>query len=328
MTPIDDGTAVPLRSITAVLFRRKRLILITFVLVIAGVTVGTFMRPKQYETRMKVLVKNERADTIVSADPNGGVGYRSEVSEAGINSEIELLTSNDLLQQVVTKCGLEQLERSNESVATERLPVAIEKAMARLQRNLKVSPVQNANIIQVEYTANDPHLAAAVLRQLAESYLEAHLRVHATPGTYEFFTEQAARHASALRDAQDKLTEFRQRENIVMLEQQKNTMLQNMSDSESALMQAEAAISEYTYKIAETRKQLDVSERRVVTQSRTVPNQYSVERLHTMLAELQNRRTLLLEKFRPDDRASADSGGAGTELSPATNADGQRHRRG
>ena len=88
MTPIDDGTAVPLRSITAVLFRRKRLILITFVLVIAGVTVGTFMRPKQYETRMKVLVKNERADTIVSADPNGGVGYRSEVSEAGINSEI------------------------------------------------------------------------------------------------------------------------------------------------------------------------------------------------------------------------------------------------
>src|SRR5437867_6623017 len=108
------------------------------------------------------------------------VEWVTAVKSAGINSEIQLLTSTDLIQQVVTKCGLEQLERSNESVATERLPVAIEKAMARLQRNLKVSPVRNANIIQVEYTANDPHLAAAVLRQLAESYLEAHLRVHAT----------------------------------------------------------------------------------------------------------------------------------------------------
>jgi uncharacterized protein involved in exopolysaccharide biosynthesis len=39
-----------------------------------------------------------------------------------------------------------------------------------------------------------------------------------------------------------------------------------------------------------------------VTQSRTLSNQYSVERLHTMLAELQNRRTALLTRFRPDDR--------------------------
>ena len=41
---------------------------------------------------------------------------------------------------------------------------------------------------------------------------------------------------------------------------------------------------------------------RIVTQSRTVSNQYSVEHLSSMMAELQNRRTQLLAKFRPDDR--------------------------
>src|SRR2546425_4652182 len=42
--------------------------------------------------------------------------------------------------------------------------------------------------------------------------------------------------------------------------------------------------------------------KRVVTQSRQLPNQYSAERLNTMIVELQNRRTQLLTKFRPDDR--------------------------
>jgi uncharacterized protein involved in exopolysaccharide biosynthesis len=39
-----------------------------------------------------------------------------------------------------------------------------------------------------------------------------------------------------------------------------------------------------------------------VTQSRQLPNQYSAERLNTMIVELQNRRTQLLTKFRPEDR--------------------------
>jgi len=79
-------------------------------------------------------------------------------------------------------------------------------------------------------------------------------------------------------------------------------MLQKVSEAESALMEADAGIAEHTQKIAGTRSQLVAAPPRVVTQSRTLSNQYSVERLHTMVAELQNRRTQLLAKFRPEDR--------------------------
>src|SRR4029078_3166370 len=40
----------------------------------------------------------------------------------------------------------------------------------------------------------------------------------------------------------------------------------------------------------------------VPTQSRSLPNQYSQERLGTMLVELRNKRTQLLTKFQPEDR--------------------------
>jgi uncharacterized protein involved in exopolysaccharide biosynthesis len=287
MNSIDTEKPVSLREIVAILNRRKMLIATTFVLVVAAVAAVTFLMPKQYETRMKVLVKNERADIVVSPDSTGSPVFRNEVSEAEINSEIELLTGKNLLRQVVTKCGLDQLQDVAESDPAERHSVAIEKAVKRLEKDLTVSAVRKANIIQVEYIDKVPRRA---------------VKVHGTPGTYEFFKGQAERYEGELKDAESKLGDFRRSENIVILEEQKTVMLQKAAESEAALRQAEAAVSEDTQRIADTRRQLASFEPRVVTQSRSVPNQYSVERLHTMLAELQNRRTLLLAKFRPDDR--------------------------
>jgi len=79
-------------------------------------------------------------------------------------------------------------------------------------------------------------------------------------------------------------------------------MLQKASEIESGLMQAEAAVREYQDKIANISRQLETTAHRVVTQSRAVPNQYSVDHLGTMLTELQNKRTQLLSKFLPGDR--------------------------
>jgi len=308
MREINAEDAVSLGGIAAVLFRRKWQIAATFLIVVGVVTVATLLAPKQYESHMKILVKNKRADMIVSAGGGDGSGYHGEVSEAEINSEIELLNGYNLLQHVVTKCGLEKLEKAGGGAAAERIPVAIERATIRLQRDLVIAPVRKANIIQIDYSARDPHQAAAVLRQLAESYLEEHLKVHGEPGTYQFFASQAERYQNELKEAEAKLEQFRQQHSIVMLAQQKDTMLQKAADSESALLQADAAIGEYSYKIADTRTQLAGAAPRVVTQDRTVPNQYSVEHLSAMLAELQNRRTQLLAKFRPDDRLVQEAG--------------------
>jgi uncharacterized protein involved in exopolysaccharide biosynthesis len=303
MTSNDIPNTVSLKDLAAILARRKRQILLVFFLVLAGVVAGTFLMPKKYETHMKVLVKNERADIVVSPDSNGSPIFRNEVSEAQINSEIELLTSKNLLRQVVTKCGLDRLPWVFESDPIERHFVAIEKALKRLEeKDLEVTAVKKANIIQVDYVDEDPRRAVAVLASLGEGYLEAHLKVHGTPGTYEFFKGQAERYQLELKDAESKLADFRRRENIVILDEQKTVTLQKAADSESALMEAEAAVGEYAQRIVDGHRQLASSAPRVVTLSRTVPNQYSVERLHTMLAELQNRRTLLLAKFRPDDR--------------------------
>src|ERR1017187_3046744 len=147
MNSIGNTNNLPLAELGAILSRRKWQILTTFLLIAVGVAVATFMMPKQYEAHMKILVKNERADMAASAGSTPQSSYQGEVSETQINTEIELLNSDDLLRQVVVASGLEKLETSSATAAADRQQVAIEKAVRRLDHDLKISPVRKADII-------------------------------------------------------------------------------------------------------------------------------------------------------------------------------------
>ena len=58
---------ISLRDGAAALFRRKGLVLLTFLTVIAGTVLVTLVLPDKYESRMKILVKNQRVDVAITA---------------------------------------------------------------------------------------------------------------------------------------------------------------------------------------------------------------------------------------------------------------------
>jgi len=290
----------PLLDAVGVISRRRWLVAGVFAVTLLLVVVWTVTAPKQYEARMKILVKNFRANMVVSTGTNAQTAPPTEVSEAEINTEIELLNSNDLLRQVAVASDLAKAETVTKA-GGDQGQLKLEMAVARSHRNLKISPVRKANIIEINYTASDPQQVIKVLRQLSATYLEAHVRIHGTPGTYDFFSKQADQYLTVLKNAGRALTEFRAKNDIVLFVQQKDEVLRRASESGSMLLATEAAIREYTRALADARGQASKAEARVVTQNRTSSYQ-SVERLSTMIVELENRRTQLLAKYRPDDR--------------------------
>jgi len=281
-----------LRDIADRLFRHKRLILTLFGLLNLCVALYVFWLPTSYEAEMQFLVNNNRADVLVTSESTNGQVARNYVDETVIATEIQLLANKEILRDVVQKCNL-----SKDSSAKE-----VEKALKDLQKELKVSPVLKANMIRATYSSSNPEEAAAVLRTLADGYLNEHLRVHSPSGTYQFFDQQAQFYQKQLKELQDRLAAFQAQRNIVHLGQQKDLNLRKLVDLEGSLKETQAAYRETDQRILTLRQQLQNLKPRITTQSRTLPNQYSVEHLNTMLAELQNRRTELLTKFRPEDR--------------------------
>jgi uncharacterized protein involved in exopolysaccharide biosynthesis len=298
------GNSISLRDGAGALFRRKGLIIFIFAAVVLGTAVVTFLLPNKYDSRIKILVKNQRVDVAITPEQTTGgpaSAVENEVSENQINSEIELLTSKDLLTQVVTECGLAKTAKGWFS-GTPTQAVAVEKAVNALAKDLVITPVRKANVITITYSSDSPQVSAAVLKKLGELYLEKHLKLNHPTGASDFFTNRADEYETQLKQAEQQMTDFQQSNNLVVLSQQKELTLQKTADAKSKLLESETALNEATNRIARVEQQLASIPKRVITQSRQLPNQYSAERLNTMIVELQNRRTQLLTKFRPEDR--------------------------
>jgi len=309
-SPKSEHVQFSLRDIAGIIFRHKLLICTTFLTVAVGTAVFTMLMPNEYEARMKILVKNTRSDVPITPEHTTGTAgtyFDNEVSENQINSEVELLTSEDLLTQVVTECHL----YGPSSSITARLGLKdspqtqaaqIEAARTQLAKDLVINPVKKANIIEVKYTSGSPELAASVLRKVQELYLDKHVKLHRPPGTHEFFKTQADDAESQLQDAEKKLSSFQQSMNVVSLTQQKEQTVQKLTEAKSKYLETQAFLREVGDRLARVQQQLQTVQPRIITQSRSLPNQFSAEHLNTMMVELQNKRTQLLTKFRSDDR--------------------------
>ena len=286
-----------LRDVAACVFRRKWLILITLLTTITAAGVFAWVTPDKYESRLKLLVKNMRSDTPVTTG-NGSFLDRNEVSESQIISQIEVLKSRDLLEEVVKQTDLARPETEGAEISKKD----IEKAVFQLEKDLHISPVKKANIIEISYSSRSPETSALVLNKLAGLFLEKHLKLHRPPGTSEFFKTQAEQYENDLRQAENRFSNFQQQKGAVEINRQKELTLTKLSEVSARLKDLDGKIEESDKRIAALEAQLGGMEQRVKTQSRVIPNQYSVERLNTMLVELRNRRIQLLAKFQPEER--------------------------
>src|SRR5258706_15555592 len=95
------GNSISLRDGASALFRRRGMVLFIFVAVVGGTAALTWILPNKYETRMKILVKNQRVDVAITPEATStAIAADGQVSESQIKSEIEVPTSRDVLPQV------------------------------------------------------------------------------------------------------------------------------------------------------------------------------------------------------------------------------------
>src|SRR5262249_41002849 len=176
-----------LRDLLAPLFRRKKMIVFTFSGILAGTILTAYFVSMQHLANMEILVESERLDPLLTAEPTGRAGAPGGVSDSQIASEIELLKSPDLLQEVVTANHLDNSEPQaliNRTLyGKQRDNWFMARAVQHLGSKLSIKQVAKTSMIQVGYVSADPKLAFNILKTLANRYLEKHLAVHRPPGS-------------------------------------------------------------------------------------------------------------------------------------------------
>ncbi|HEV2397370.1 MAG TPA: GumC family protein [Candidatus Sulfotelmatobacter sp.] len=288
------------RDVAAIGFRHKKIMALCFVGVVLGVALSTLVLPTKYRAETKLLVKRERVDPMITPDKNAPVTFHDTVSEEEINSEVELITSDDVLRKVVTTCELDKKKiLSGILHPWQTQQNRTDKAVSDLRSDLQLEVLKKTNVISIGYESHDPKLAQKVLATLDDTYLAKHLEVHHPSGQFEFFDEQAEQYKKDMMAAEGQLKKFAQQGGVAPSTLRDMT-LQKLSDFNGQLETTRASIQETQTRIADLEKQSLSTPSRVTTQMKKGDNAQVLENLKATLLTLEMKRTELLTKYQPD----------------------------
>ena len=234
-----EGPDFDLRGLLLTLWRRKWLIVGTFIFFLAlGFLVASQMAPR-YSASAIVLLNPEKLK-IVNLEE---VLVKQDGQNEGLQDQVEILRSTSLLSQVVEKLNLEQnpafnsalnhapptlLDRMGEirGQATSLLvdlgvlsppakPVAADPEEASrlgalgivesLRGGLTIRPLPNSRVFRIGFTATDPALAAQVVNAVVDQFIVNQLdaQLQATRSATEWLTDQVQKLQERVRIAEN-----------------------------------------------------------------------------------------------------------------------------
>ena len=289
-----------MRDLLAVMFRQRRLALISFMTTFLAV-LGYGVLAPSYQAHMNVLVRRGRVDPLVTPAPTPSPMFqRDEITEEELNSQVELLRDDEILRTVVQASGATVPWYERYLGGSEEVRLA--RSVRRIARRLTVVPIRKTNIIQVDYSSSDPAQAAAVLHSLAHAYLARQQRVRRPSGEYEFFDQQVTQSRRGLLDAEFRLMDFSSDQGVVSAAQERDMALQKLSDAEANDRQTQVTIAETRQRIRDLESKLKSLPERTLTVIRNSDNPQLTEKMKSKLLELQLKRTELLTRFQPSYR--------------------------
>jgi uncharacterized protein involved in exopolysaccharide biosynthesis len=281
------------------LFRHLKLFLAVAGTVFALALCWIFATPRKYESRASILVQNARSNVLITAGNTDGPTEMRDVTEEQLNSEVEVLTSKDLLDEVV-KPGWHTKPRTDYSKAELQ---DHERAVGSLTRRLETSVARKSNVLLAAVTAPTPEEAQEQLHRLVTAFIARQRQISRPPGAAKFFAEQAERYKNELAQAQMAMAEFQNRQNLVNVNDRESTLSSNLATTESLHRDSDVQISDLEKRIQAETSLLETLPPRQPTQERTTPLNGALDQLTTQLVTLKNQRTELLNKYPPTDRA-------------------------
>lgn len=295
---VERSDFVSLGALAQPIARHWRVALIAFCCLAGASLVAVSAMKPEYQASMKILVKRERMDPVMTSLAEAQFQARNEVSEDELNSEVELLQGGDLLERVVVASGLVAPSAQESSTPASR--AAVSRAVMRLQGSLKVEAVRKTTLIGVQYRSDDPARAARVLSNLATLYVEKHLAVHRPVGAHLFFQQQTQAYREELRAAEERLAAFGRDERVVSPLAERDSALQTLAEFEAALRRTEAAIAESDQRMQVLHGQVATTPSRQTTEVRTAKDGDRLRDLKARLLDLQLKQADMFRKFTPD----------------------------
>ena len=252
------------------LLRYRLAILVVFLATVASAyVVVEFVLWERYESRANLLLKLGRENAEVPSTVQNSALFTSGIREQEVKSITFMLTSRDVVGQVVDRVGVQAFKfdpappqtvwqyvkygakvtarwvkaRFSSLLILMNLKKELddrEKAILAVDSSLDVAAEKDSDVIAVRVGLPSPDLAVQVNQALLDIFFEKYVRLHRSEESLEFFEAQTTQLKGVLEGLEKKREQLRSTSGISAAKEQRTLLLARRSEAAHQIDQNEA----------------------------------------------------------------------------------------
>jgi uncharacterized protein involved in exopolysaccharide biosynthesis len=285
------------RDLIAVIFRRKRALLLTFFLVMAAGAAYLLTAHTLYRSDAQVVVRF--GDNVVP-DLSRNVQPVQLVPDERRNivlANVDILKSHDLLVRALQNFGLDKIYP--EIAAKFSNPEqAMEEAVHQLESDLLVDPGEKGNVISISLLNHDRHLVQGMVQYVIDEYSRRQAALYSDP-QIGFQKGEVDKARATLARAQSDLEQFKRQDNIVDFDTEVQSLLKQRSEMAQTLNATQAKLTEAEQRRIALEAQLRQIPPMIAGPASGEHYRGSDDAL-TRLSDLKLKESQLLATYKPD----------------------------
>jgi succinoglycan biosynthesis transport protein ExoP len=291
----------PLEDYWRVIWRRRWIIALVVSITTASVLAGSFIVTPIYEASAILRIKGQKSSVLGSDILSYDASVLSSREE--INTQIEILKSRSVLEEVIDKLNLVRSYQLPEKLgAAERLLAALN----RLKKDVSVSSVPNTQLIKIAVRFNDAELARDVANSLSQVFIRRNVESKRgeANAVLVFVSGQVDQVSEKLKAAEEDLLAYKQAEGIGVLDEEARLKVDRLAAIESSYQEARVQRQILDTKMKTLLGQMSpaASSSSFVASGSTTP---VIRGMQSQLAELQAELGSLQQGALSDDQRTA-----------------------
>jgi uncharacterized protein involved in exopolysaccharide biosynthesis len=287
------------REFFHVIFKRKRFVGITFLVIAVPAILVALLRPSMYRSTAKLLLTDNRSYLQLTAQDSKRITQIP--ANQAVAAEVENLKNKSFLLKAADRLQVEILPPPIPENREERN----RRTASAILAGLEVNPFPTSPNIEVAFSSPDKAKAAAVANTVAETYTEYRPAIFESPEIPNFYARRITRLQRELRASERRLDRYQRKTGILSLQQQKDESVRQIMATRLTLNETEAQINQTNELIASLEGEAKKQPEQITGDVDMVDNPVSrslEERIGILTVELSDLR----QRYTDNDRHVQD----------------------
>jgi tyrosine-protein kinase Etk/Wzc len=228
-----------------------------------------------------------------------------------IANEMEILKSYNIRERIA-KILLDTLVKSNnpeafnllltDTFGEEKKPASVPEIARLLEKAVQIEQKRGLDIINISVDSQIPREAVLIANIYAKEYLDYNLEINRDQLTFirEFLENQRIEKKDQLKEAEEILRLYQERGGIVALDQQAQTLIQQLAEFESQRNATQIELEASIEVLKQYRNELSKQDPKLADYLASATSETYIKALQDQIAELQIRRDLAIVNSDPN----------------------------